>query len=289
MLVSTEWLEVHLTDPDLVVVDLRWREDGSGRARYLAGHVPGAAHLDWSTDLVDPTAPLAFTLADPARFARTMEAVGIGDDTLVVAYADARGSGPHRLWWACRRYGHDGVRVLDGGFGAWAAEGRPVSTDPPPQRTATFTPHPDSALQATAADVEAARSGGRAVVIDTRPPEQYRGEAVWYETGAIRADADGVARTPRGEIPAGRIPWAANVPALELYGADGRLRSPDELRALFRSAGVREDGRAITYCGVGISAAAVLFALAYAGYDGALYDGSWEEWSRDPARPITRG
>src|SRR5689334_13416773 len=121
MLVDPAWLVEHLGDPDMVVVDCRWREDGSGPARYAAGHIPGAVHLDWSTDLVEPDAPVAFTLASPERFARVMESRGIGDDSTVVAYADVRGSGPFRLWWACRVYGHDIVRVLDGGLDAWRA------------------------------------------------------------------------------------------------------------------------------------------------------------------------
>jgi len=116
VLVDPEWLEPRLGGPDLAVLDMRWRGDGSGRALWEAGHVPGAAHVDWSVDIVDPDAEFAFMLAPPGEFARAMERAGVGDDATVVAYADEHGSGPFRLWWAFRVYGHDGVRILDGGW-----------------------------------------------------------------------------------------------------------------------------------------------------------------------------
>ena len=140
MLVTTDWLASRIGDPALVLVDMRWREQGSGRQAYDRGHIPGADYLDWSTDLVDPKAPIAFTLAPPERFAAVMARCGIGEETTIVAYADDMGNGPFRLWWACRVYGHDDVQVLDGGFGKWVAEGRPVSNEPAPRRPAPAKP-----------------------------------------------------------------------------------------------------------------------------------------------------
>lgn len=289
MLVGTDWLADHLEDPGLVVVDMRWREDGSGRARYEAGHLPGAVYLDWSTDLVDPDHPVAFMLAPPQPFAAAMERCGIGDETFVVAHADQFGSGPFRLWWGCRMYGHDQVRVLDGGLEKWVADGRPVSADPAQPRPAAWTPRPREGLVARAEDVAKAEARPGTVVVDSRPPEQHRGEAVWFETGAVAADDDGIARTPRGNLRAGRVPWAVNVPAHSLYREDLTMKGPGELRELFAEAGIGPGDRAITYCGVGISASAVLFALTLAGVESTLYDESWEEWGRDPSRPVARG
>ena len=291
MLVTAQWLAAHLEDPDLVVVDLRWDEEGRGRARYEEGHVPGARFLDWATDLVDPDHELAFMLADPERFAAALERSGISDHSVVVAYADAGHSGPFRLWWGCGVYGHpDQICILDGGLEAWVGEGHALSGDVPNEPEGSWTPRPGTDLTATRADVLATRDDENAVLLDSREPDKFRGTTVWFETGAIAADADGVASTPRGSLRAGRVPWAVSVPWSRLYGPDLRMRSREELSALFASVGAAPGRRAITYCGVGISASALLYALKRAGIEqAALYDAGWDEWGRDPELPVARG
>jgi len=291
MLVTPTWLSDHLDNPDLVVVDVRWDEDGRGRARYDEGHIAGARFLDWATDLVDPDHRVAFMLAAPTRFAAAVERCGISDETVVVAYADAGHSGPFRLWLGCQVYGHDGqVRILDGGLDAWLAGGRPVTSDPPTTRAATWAPRIGSRLVASAAEVEAAADEPETIVLDSREPAKFRGDTVWFETGEIAADENGVAHTPRGDLRAGHIPWARSLPWSLLYHDDSTMKSPDELRTAFAEVGATPGKRVITYCGVGISAAALLYALGRAGIDdAAIYDAGWDEWGRDPRLPVTRG
>jgi thiosulfate/3-mercaptopyruvate sulfurtransferase len=289
MLVETEWLAAHEDDPAVVVVDMRWREDGSAPRRYRAGHIPGATFIDWSSDLVDPDHRYAFMMAPPEQFGSLMQRHGIGDDSIVVAYADEMGSGPFRLWLGSRRYGHQNVRVLNGGLAKWVAEGRPLSTEIPRPAPGRWTPQSGEPVLASADDVARAAVDPDVVVLDSRPAEQFRGESVWFETGAVPAGADGVARTPRGGLRAGRIPWARSVPVSTLYRLDGTMRSPDELRALFADVGVGPQTRVVTYCGVAISASGLAFGLRLAGVeDVAVYEASWEEWGRDPSRPVVR-
>lgn len=292
MLVTPSWLADRLSDPGVVVVDQRWDGDGRGRERYEEGHLPGAVFLDWTSDLVDPEHRYAFMLAPAERLAETLGRCGIGDETIVVAYADARHSGPFRLWWACTVYGHEKqVRVLDGGIERWLSEGHPLTTEPPKRATATWTPRISSRRRvATASDVLQAREEPGTVVLDSRPPEQFRGEEVWFETGAVAADSSGVAHTPRGDLRAGRVPWATSVPSDSLYASDHTLKRPEDLRALFAERGIVPGKRAICYCGVGLSASALVYALDRAGIeDTALYDASWDEWGRDADLPIARG
>jgi thiosulfate/3-mercaptopyruvate sulfurtransferase len=289
VLIDTEWLAGRLGDQDLVVVDLRWREDGSGRERHLEAHIPGAVHLDWATDLADPTHPVAFTLAPPERLEAILGAVGISDETVVVAYADELGSGPFRLWWAFRLYGHDTVRILDGGFERWVRERRPVSAGPERAKRSTspWRARPGLPVLAGQADILAALDDPNTAVLDARPPEQFEGRVVWFETGAVPAGDDGIARTPRGPIRAGHVPGAISIPYTELYRPEGTMKPPEDLLALFEEAGLDRAARAITYCGSGISASALLFALHRAGIeDAAMYDASWEEWGRNPEAPV---
>lgn len=293
-LVSPQWLVAHLRDPGLRIVDARWslrclngREiTGDNPAAYLAGHIPGAVYVGMHTELSDPDHPVPDMLAPPQRFARVMARLGIGDDTHVVTCDDMGVPlAAARLWWALSFYGHDRVRVLDGGLRQWRALGYPISSGVPVVEPACFTPRARQGWLASREDVIAALGNPAVRIIDCLTAEHYSGEE-----GASRS----------GHIPgAGNVPYPANIdPALaavtmpELEGrlasrAAFTLASPAILAELYEQAGVTPDLEVITYCGRGYAGACGLLALKCLGQEAVrLYDGSWLEWCDDPSLPV---
>jgi thiosulfate/3-mercaptopyruvate sulfurtransferase len=264
-------------------------------AEWEAGHIPGAVHLDWHADLSETRDGVRDLLLSPQAFAEKMSAAGIGDATSVVAYAEGDYSGAARVWWALRYYGHDQVAVLDGGLNRWRAEGRPLETEVPSPPRAQFTPRPRPELLATAAEIEQALASDTAevAIVDTRPREQYLGQAVWTPLGSryLEPGQDTIDIGGRAPFRAGHIPGAVHLNSSANLDPETRTYLPPEaLRARAEAAGIRPEQRVITYCGVGISASLGLFALHLAGYRNlALYDGSWEEWGTDAGRRVEVG
>jgi thiosulfate/3-mercaptopyruvate sulfurtransferase len=272
-LVSSEWLQELLAQPNLSIVDIRGyvkttdlgggkqhAEYTAARDEYNAGHIPGSVYVDWTVDIVDPTNPVKVQIAPPERFKEAMESRGIADNADVVVVDHTGGHFATRLWWALRYYGHDRCAVLDGGFNKWVAEERPLSTAQPVPDRAVFTPIVRTQLRAEANDVLAASQDGSAKIVDARDPGQYSGEIV---------------RGSRG----GHIPGALSIPAKTLFRDDGTWRSVEELRGGLEAGGVGEDDRVIAYCNGGVTATAILFALHRVGHQTwANYDGSWNEW-----------
>jgi thiosulfate/3-mercaptopyruvate sulfurtransferase len=285
-LVTTDWLEEHLDDPEVRVVDIRGYVrktdlgEGRQRAEYLAAreeyeeaHIPGAVYVDWTRDITDPDNPVPVQIAPPERFAKLMSTLGIGDDTHVVVYDHAGGQFATRMWWVLTYYGRDHVSVLDGGWEKWTAEGRPTTSEVPEPEPAAFTPRPRPEWRKEAEDVLPASERG-AFVLDARDEGQY--------TGAVA----------RGEGRAGRVPGAAHLHADSLFDPEsGTFRPDEELAERLREAGVPEDKEAplIAYCNGGVAATVPLFVLYRFGHRNlANYDGSWNEWGVREDLPAER-
>jgi thiosulfate/3-mercaptopyruvate sulfurtransferase len=176
LIASTDWLADQLGRPDVRILDVRWRPDGSGRATWAAGHLPGAVHVDWRADLTDQTETGdVLLLAGPEQVARTLALAGVGDGATVVVYDDTVGLFAARTWWSLRVYGLESVRLLDGGYPAWADEGRPTSSAVAPPPPAHFTPRAQSRMRLTTPDVRALLSSPDVMLLDARAPAEYRG------------------------------------------------------------------------------------------------------------------
>ena len=257
------------------VIDVRWRLGGPpGRSDYLAGHIPGAAFLDLDTQLCGPPGIAGrHPLPDTEALQAALRAVGVRANHTVVAYDHGDGQAAARLWWTLRWAGRGDASVLDGGFAAWVGDDRPVEPGEAVPRPGDIVVHPG---QLPVVDAEGAAELARTgVLLDARVAPRYLGE------------------TEPVDPVAGHIPGAVNLSAARLTGADGRLRSPAELREAFAEAGVRSGARTGAvgaYCGSGVTAAHTVLALHEAGFDDAvLYVGSWSHWVTDPNRPVATG
>ncbi|MCP5026443.1 MAG: sulfurtransferase [Actinomycetia bacterium] len=263
-IVDTDWLTGNADNPDLVIADVRWYLDGrDGRAAFEQAHIPGAVWIDLDAWVASPASPEQGRHPMPTAevFARGAGAVGIGDDTMVVAYDDLGGLVAGRLVWMLRILGHR-AHLLDGGLQAWPGSTEQGSDSPTPRPFTAKPWPPDSFVDID--EVAAAHAAGT-VVVDSRAPERYRGESEPVD--------------PR----AGHIPGALNLPFPENM-VDGRFRPAGELRTRFSEAGITGDS--IFYCGSGVSACHNILAAEAAGLERPrLYPGSWSQWSSDPGRP----
>ena len=275
-LVTTAWLEKHLHDPNLRIIDIRGKvlpptepppHYLSDRAGYDTAHIPGAAYIDWQVDIVDPLSPSNDVVA-PDIFAKLMARLGIGNDTSIIIYDNAASMFACRLRWALRYYGHDAVRILDGGWDKWRAEVRPVTADIPQFQPTNFVPRINPALIATADDILAALETDTLQLVDVRSPAEFSGTASRAQHG-------------------GHIPTAINLPRKTMVAADMTLRPTTELQSLFAETGIVLDSPdTVIYCNSGVSATFGMLALEVAGASNLrIYDSSWKEWGNDDSTP----
>jgi thiosulfate/3-mercaptopyruvate sulfurtransferase len=271
-LVTTQWLEPRLGTPGLVVV-----ESDEDVLLYETGHIPGAVKVDWHTELNDP---VVRDYVDGAGFAELLSRKGISRDDTVVIYGDKNNWWAAYALWVFSLFGHEDVRLLDGGRDKWIAEGRPFTTD---ASTPAPTQYPvverdDSVLRAYKDDVLAHLGNP---LIDVRSPEEYDGSRTsapaYPEEGALRA---------------GHIPTAQSVPWARAVDADGGFKSRAELDAIYRGDAGLEDGDSIVaYCRIGERSSHTWFVLKHLlGFDDVRnYDGSWTEWGSAVRVPIVTG
>ena len=281
-LIDVGALQELLARPRLAVIDCRFNlmNPDAGRQAYLQAHIPGARHADLNRDLSAPIGPDTgrHPLPPPEAFAAWLGALGVGDDTQVVAYDEANGSIAARLWWMLRWLGHEAVAVLDGGFKTWIAHGGALEsgeTDPeaPERVTRHFTPRIEAGSVVSTPELERALQDSTAVLVDARAPERYAGTVEPIDALA------------------GHIPGAVNHPFTANLGADGRFLPAAELKRRWQERLPGSDPKKlVAMCGSGVTACHNLLSLEAAGLSGGkLYAGSWSEWIRDPRRPIARG
>ena len=273
MLVSTDWLDEHRNDPGLVVV-----ESDEDVLLYETGHIPGAVKVDWHTELNDQ---LIRDYRDPESFAQLMSDKGISRGDTLVFYGDNFNWWAAYALWVFSLFGHEEVRLLDGGRQKWVSEGRAMTTDVDAREPTRYpvVDRVDAPIRAFRDDVFE-HLEVRSPLIDVRSPEEYSGELLhmpaYPQEGALRG---------------GHIPGAASVPWKTAANDDGTFRSRDELEAIYESrAGLSAADDVITYCRIGERSSHTWFALTHLlGFPTVRnYDGSWTEWGNLVGAPIER-
>ncbi|HEV7811891.1 MAG TPA: sulfurtransferase [Leifsonia sp.] len=271
-LVSTEWLQEHLGEPGLAVV-----ESDEDVLLYETGHIPGAVKIDWHTDLNDP---VQRDYVQGERFAELLGSKGIARDTTVVIYGDKNNWWAAYALWVFTLFGHEDVRLLDGGRDKWIAEGRDITTDAPAVTPVEYpvVERDDTVIRAFKDDV-LAHFGNP--LIDVRSPEEYSGE---------RTEIPGY--PTEGALRSGHIPSAASVPWARAAAPDATFKRRPDLEAIYLGeAGLKAGDDVIAYCRIGERSSHTWFVLTHLlGFENVRnYDGSWTEWGSAVRVPIVTG
>lgn len=262
-IVSADWLQQHLDDPQVLIVDCRFSlmEPELGHQQYETGHIPGAYYLDLNRDLSSPVGQHGgrHPLPNVEDLAAKLSAMGITELTQVIVYDDSRFAFAARLWWLLKYLGHDRVAILNGGFKNWQAARHPVTTVKPDRKAGQFIPRLRSQWLIDIDAVRARKDLPTIALVDSREGERYRGE-----------------KEPIDPI-AGHIPGAINYPWQEVTDENGFVRSETEQHDRWST--LQSADEILVYCGSGVTACVNLLSLAIAGIDtGKLYAGSWSDW-----------
>ena len=275
-LVSTDWLAEQMKDPDLRILDASTYLPGvdrDGRTEYDAVHIPGARFFDID-DVSDGRSDLPHMVPPIEKFMSRVRAMGVGDGHQIVVYDGSGLFSAARVWWLFRLMGQNNIAVLDGGLPKWIAEGREVEDLAPVIRDRHMTVRFQNQMVRDVTQVSSASKLGTSQIVDARAAARFRGEV----------------SEPREGLRSGHIPNSRNVPFTDLLNDDKTMKTPDQTRAIFESAGVDLKKPIITTCGSGVTAAVLGLALERIGHDmWSLYDGSWTEWGMFPTVPVATG
>jgi len=273
VLVTTDWLAEHLNDDSVVVAEVDENPD-----LYDEGHIAGAVKLHWRDDLQDP---VERDLVDKPTFERLMSERGISNDSTLVLYGDKNNWFAAYAYWYLKIYGHEDVRILDGGRQKWADEGREFTAETPqPPQVEYKASERDESIRTYRDSVKDGIGEQSKALVDVRSPQEYTGELIappgYEQEGAQRA---------------GHIPTAASIPWATAVRDDGTFKSADQLRELYEGKGVTPEKEVTAYCRIGERSAHTWFVLReLLGYATVKnYDGSWTEWGNLVDVPIEKG
>jgi len=271
VLVETDWVEQHLDDPSVRIVEV-----DENPALYAEAHIPGAIGFDWKKDLQDQ---VKRDFLGPEEFGQLFGSRGISNDHTIVLYGDRNNWFAAYTYWYLLYYGHDNVRLMNGPREKWISEGRLTTSEAPNHEPTTFTAHPGNDAIRAKRDEVLDSLGDSVRLVDVRSPQEFSGELIamagYEQEGAQRG---------------GHIPSAANVPWAQAVREDGTFKAKDELEDLYRGKGVLAEDPIIAYCRIGERSAHTWFVLheLLGKEDVKNYDGSWTEWGSSIRVPIEK-